>query len=103
MSFRVQLIVLETNNIDQSVVDGVKRLQEIVQSAEFGIKAAAAASRTNSTDPLLTVRGIVELANTTLETVSGLKTNVDWIKSKANRVAFGRLQEYATEYGFYRS
>jgi hypothetical protein len=90
------------NNIDQSVVGGVRRLQEIVKSTPFSTKAIAAAARANSTDPLLTVDGIVELANTTLDTVNGLKTNIDWIKSKANRVTFGIIEEYATQYGFYR-
>lgn len=98
----VQLRFLEANIIDESVVGGVRRLQQIVESPQFRAKAAAAAAKENSTDPLLTVDGIVELTNATLDIVSGLEMNVDWIKNQTNRDTFGIIEQYATQYGFYR-
>jgi len=98
-----QLIILERDIIDNSVVLGVTQLRQIVESSNFVGRASAIAAKTNGSDPLSTVDGIVGMSNATLDIVTRLRPNVDWIKSKANKVTFGIIQEYATTFGFYRS
>lgn len=98
-----QLIILEKDIIDHSVVLGVTQLRQVVESSKFIVRASAIAVKTNGSEPVLTVQEIVEMSNATLDIVAGLRPNVEWIKKKANRVTFGIIQEYVTTYGFYRS
>jgi hypothetical protein len=101
----LQLIVLENDIIDNSIILGVTRLRHILESNQFIARASMLAAKTNSTasnEPWPTVQSIIEMSNDTLDTVERLRPNVHWIKSKANRVTFGIVQDYATQYGFYR-
>ena len=103
MSVYSQLIILEKDIIDHSVVLGVTHLRQVVESSKFVARASAIAAKMNGSDPMSTVQEIVEMSNATLDIVAGLRPNVEWIKNKANRVTFGIIQEYVTTYGFYRS
>ena len=107
-------MVLETGIINNSMVGSINRLSLIVQSVDRRLVTPSSAIIKNKGRPTTnanytgnswlppTVADVVEMANSTLDIVDGLSENVEWIKTKVNRITFGTLEHYANEYGFYR-